>query len=783
MKSKFRRKIEQFFEKKNVSRFDRLAVEVSTEEEAEELCLLMKENIHQPKHCAHLLLMFQPEDASEEAIEILRTKGTAVLLELEPKLEPKNEGLTDARLFLLKLLAMYGTAEGADRIISVARAGYAQDGYLWSVIFGCFTRRHPASERVFAELSTCLPGGFAAVSLLDAANHCAIDGMQFQHPFDSPAGTDMLRGWLRDTDPERSSYAHSATATLPFISNLTRAELLQLAMDHFDPDVSVEAAWAAGKVGMERGISELARFAKQVNTAAKAIHLLGELGREDAIPAEAQDPDFQAMAEMVQWLSHPNEFGEPPTRISLYDSRELFWPPTNDRRRVWLFRYEYPKSEQRDEEQIGLGMVGSTTFALFGETTTDLSPMEAYALHCCWELEQAEDPRAPSERSVAAGLEILGEHNDLPPAPITVAPREDSARSPEDSPASPADNPEPEDNLSKLMAEMLKTAKEKKASGKTSGKKALVAAVTEMMDAQVSNIQFEAEQLRTHLVAQRRAAPALRISTRTASRDILEGSDVARQRAALESAGYALEGVFEFQSISGFSLVLLRHAGNGTLATISCGKTLTTELAAAYPDGRGFYVRDTPAARGIPSPPWVTYRYEPGSTVAELITIFESTRPAGHLIKSGPQAVADIATDYNRIQSWRVGRGGWTREEVQAQLGIADAKGAEDKITEACLSVREKWLFAWFNENHPELAEEFIETLIIIHDEQDSYLLFMLWVMGGASVHVRRSDFENASPREAFQKVNESNGRPLTLIATKTDGYPACFYRPTRTDE
>src|SRR5690606_38201289 len=142
------------------------------------------------------------------------------------------------------------------------------------------------------------------------------------------------RGWLRDTDPEYFSYAHSATAALPFIGNPPRDELLQLAMDHPDLGVSLEAAWASAKVGMERGIRQLSRYARNINSAATAIQLLTELGREDAIPPEALDADFQAMAEMVQWLSHPNEFGEPPAKIALYDTREIFWPPTNDRRQV-----------------------------------------------------------------------------------------------------------------------------------------------------------------------------------------------------------------------------------------------------------------------------------------------------------------------------------------------------------------------------------------------------------------------------------------------------------------
>ena len=56
-------------------------------------------------------------------------------------------------------------------------------------------------------------------------------------------------------------------------------------------------------------------------------------------------------------------------------------------------------------------MVGSDTFALFGEDTAGLSPEDIYGLHCCWELEMNEDPRAPEERTPEAGRRILAEHN------------------------------------------------------------------------------------------------------------------------------------------------------------------------------------------------------------------------------------------------------------------------------------------------------------------------------------------------------------------------------------
>jgi hypothetical protein len=53
-------------------------------------------------------------------------------------------------------------------------------------------------------------------------------------------------------------------------------------------------------------------------------------------------------------------------------------------------------------------MVGSTTFALAGDPTADLSAEDAYALYCCWELQANGDARAPAERSVAAGRKLLG---------------------------------------------------------------------------------------------------------------------------------------------------------------------------------------------------------------------------------------------------------------------------------------------------------------------------------------------------------------------------------------
>ena len=61
---------------------------------------------------------------------------------------------------------------------------------------------------------------------------------------------------------------------------------------------------------------------------------------------------------------------------------------------------------------IGLiGLVGSITFALFGETTHNLSAEDIYGIHCCWELESNQDDRAPQKRSANAGRKILAIKN------------------------------------------------------------------------------------------------------------------------------------------------------------------------------------------------------------------------------------------------------------------------------------------------------------------------------------------------------------------------------------
>lgn len=56
---------------------------------------------------------------------------------------------------------------------------------------------------------------------------------------------------------------------------------------------------------------------------------------------------------------------------------------------MYALRYLYRGTDEDEDDDSGYGMVGSVTFALFGD-----------------------DPRAPGELSIEAGLLILRQYND-----------------------------------------------------------------------------------------------------------------------------------------------------------------------------------------------------------------------------------------------------------------------------------------------------------------------------------------------------------------------------------
>lgn len=391
--------------------------EVRTEREAELVCRALDralsvtpiEPYQESRHNLHSAVALFQNVADRPAAEYLLGKGLPRLRALIRRLREDGDKHADIMMLSIKVLSIYGCVQDVELIAALARNPAFDGDWMWSIVFRSAGHRDDFALALVAALRDPLPDKFCRIAFLDFSQHLANAGKLPAHPFDNPQGHAALRAWLTSTNADELSYAISAVANLPFIEPAVRDELLAIALGHTDRRLRIEAAWAQTKSGDERGLDTLAELAKDPGISQMAVNYLRELKSEDRIPDESKDPNFLALAAMADWLAHPNEFGRPPDEISIADSRELYWPPTGDRRRLWVIRYGYQGDGKWDR---GFGLTGSTTWAMLGdEADAAMPPLDVYAIHCCWELEANEDSRAPAERSVAAGRRLLAKHN------------------------------------------------------------------------------------------------------------------------------------------------------------------------------------------------------------------------------------------------------------------------------------------------------------------------------------------------------------------------------------
>lgn len=345
-----------------------------------------------------LVNLFQKiESKDAPAVKVLLTEGTMELVRIVDDL--KNNSPKDGDLmFLLKILAMFGTRIGSEALVEAARAGVQADSFVWQTLLKIYNERHPHQTYVFESLSNPIPPGFIAVALLDAANALAIDGKLEQHPFDSDQGIARLETWLKSRATKEFSYAHSSVAALPFINGPKRDELLGFALEHADGGVCVEAAWAAAKLEKEIGYQRLADFSCDVNRSKMAIRYLEELERGDLVPAEATEPGFAATAEFSSWIAHPNELGRAADELKIVDQRVMHWPPAGEERPLWLIQYWVRDEHGLEADNTNIGFVGGTTWCFFSDQMPLRPPEDCYALHCCWEMQLAGYPAHEPEQ-------------------------------------------------------------------------------------------------------------------------------------------------------------------------------------------------------------------------------------------------------------------------------------------------------------------------------------------------------------------------------------------------
>ncbi|MEN6624886.1 MAG: hypothetical protein ABFD69_01515 [Candidatus Sumerlaeia bacterium] len=337
------------------------------------------------------LAAFLQQVETEEAADVFHARAFGPLGRAFDKLRENVEENADDLLFLLKIAAMYGERPILAHIPELIRNPEMEDEYLWSILFDVLARikDFTGSVEIAEQLRDPLPNQFSGIAYLDFVNELCKDGRLKSHPFDTAEGKKRLEGLLAkgdDDEDDDDSYAVSAASALAFISNPERDELLEKARSHSELGVRMAAAFADARLGNEKGIEQLVGWALQPAVSSSACEYLESLGLKDRVPEAVNDPDFDAMAEMCRWLSHPAEAGRPPDAIEVFDSREIMWE--GERTPVWAMRFTYNGDD--GEETTDYGMVGLHTFSFFdyGKNPT---PEDIYALHLAFEVDGEPD--------------------------------------------------------------------------------------------------------------------------------------------------------------------------------------------------------------------------------------------------------------------------------------------------------------------------------------------------------------------------------------------------------
>lgn len=332
-----------------------------------------------------------------------------LLIEHAKKMGETNPDFSDhdADLMLMKMLAWFQCSKGIEAIAELMKSGHKDDDYYWTLVLNYYIETKDLAKIIVDKLNGQLPDKFLGICYLDMLNTvCRKDIPLDPHPFSFPEGVARLEQFLTNDEPSEYSYANSVTTALPFLPENVWKKLLPLALAHPDKRVQIEALWAGTKLKNKDSQARLIEEAKDYRYGALCTEYLRELGLEDLIPEECQTDEFTVLAEMSLWIAHPNEFGAVPTELSIVDSRTLYWPPTKNEQRLTIVRYRYEKWNEDGTDEIGVGLVGSVTFCLFGlEGLNERTPEEIYAIHCGWEMEHKnyENPEV--------GMRVLREHN------------------------------------------------------------------------------------------------------------------------------------------------------------------------------------------------------------------------------------------------------------------------------------------------------------------------------------------------------------------------------------
>lgn len=334
-----------------------------------------------------LIFLCDQVDAESPAGAVLAKRGVGLLEQIvdDALRNPSRREGSDV-LWALSILAKSPSRKGTDLVIRAARQSLMSDDGTWSAILDAYATANSNRGRLFRELSDPFPHGRVAVALAEACNVAKRNGANFPHSFDTEAGKQQLKRWLKDKVEDNHECAIIAVMSLYFIHGPERERLLNLAFKHPSEEVRIQGARIAAELGIDGGIERLARLCLDVNLSERARQNLVEIGRADAIPAKANEAAFRVRTRFADWLMHPFELGRSPVSVEIADHRELIWPPDRKPIQQWLVRYRANYYDGTPIERPGIGIVGSCTCCLVDHVIDERPYEDCYSIYCYAEM-------------------------------------------------------------------------------------------------------------------------------------------------------------------------------------------------------------------------------------------------------------------------------------------------------------------------------------------------------------------------------------------------------------
>ena len=128
---------------------------IKSRSDAESVCRVLARRVHEDaslggRSSLHALIgLFQDVEGRDwPAFDAMLELGIPILIEIVDAGCEEQTGIDpDDVLFALKILVLYGTTEGTDAVIRVAKRQFQPDSYWWHLVLAPYGEGHPESER------------------------------------------------------------------------------------------------------------------------------------------------------------------------------------------------------------------------------------------------------------------------------------------------------------------------------------------------------------------------------------------------------------------------------------------------------------------------------------------------------------------------------------------------------------------------------------------------------------------------------------------------------------